>query len=99
MQKMTGGRTVPRVFVGGLYLVCAVSLASSLSSSLSLARSLARSIVCACACDIICLALCYMCSPEDNAPRPPSTGKFVGGGDDTVALAASGELKRLFESA
>jgi len=42
MQKMTGGRTVPRVFVGG---------------------------------------------------------KFVGGGDDTVALAASGELKRLFESA
>jgi len=42
MQRMTGGRTVPRVFVGG---------------------------------------------------------KFVGGGDETVALAASGELKRLFESA
>ena len=28
-----------------------------------------------------------------------STGKFVGGGDETVALAASGELKRLVESA
>jgi hypothetical protein len=110
MQEMTGGRTVPRVFVGGLFLVCAVcgaharALASSLSSSLSLARSLGRSIVCECMRHHMCSACAVACARQ-RLMRPvlppsfPSSGKFVGGGDDTVALAASGELKSLFESA
>ena len=56
MQKMTGGRTVPRVFVGGLFLVCAVcgaharALASTRVFSLvfPLARSFARAVYCVC---------------------------------------------------
>jgi len=70
MQKMTGGRTVPRVFVGGLFLLCAVcgaharALASSLSSSLSLARSLGRSIVCVCMRHHMCSACAVACARQ-----------------------------------
>ena len=34
-----------------------------------------------------------------SVPRVFIGGKFIGGGDDTAALAASGELKRLCQAA
>lgn len=34
-----------------------------------------------------------------SVPRVFIGGKFIGGGDDTVALAKSGELKRLIDAA
>ena len=34
-----------------------------------------------------------------SVPRVFIGGKFVGGGDDTAALARSGELKRLIDAA
>lgn len=51
----------------------------------------------------VCFLLCWvstqLCCFDRTVPRVFVGGKFIGGGDDTAKLEASGELKKLLEAA